>query len=467
MSGNPRVDRLVPPADHSTVPPPNELDVSALLSVRQAIDVLDAEPVTPRVVRLPIGKCRGLRLAQDVLADRDYPPFDKSLMDGYAVRAADVRLAPSELPVVGVVPAGHQPPRALGPGEAMAVMTGAPVPAGADCVVPVEQTEELGFSETDGGRVRINKGVTIGHALARRASDMPAGVVVLSRGTLLEAPALAVAASVGAAELTVYARPRVAVLGTGDEIVPVDQQPDPWQIRNSNNVMLVALLERLGCEVTDLGVAKDDPDAIRDAVIAGLAYDALFVTGGMSMGEFDYVPKVLVEQGVTLKVSKVRMKPGKPFVFGVKQGTEPPRHEGTKDEEDDPTLRASVPDATVPSSAFVFGLPGNPVSAFVCTLRMASRVLARLAGGEPRERWLTGRIDAGLPMNGPREFYQPVIRRAPAGLKSVQNELPAIELLNWKGSADVFTLAQANALLVRAENEPALPKGTMVRVLEL
>jgi molybdopterin molybdotransferase len=163
----------------------------------------------------------------------------------------------------------------------------------------------------------------------------------------------------------------------------------------------------------------------------------------MSMGAYDYVPAAFADLGVDLKITKVRVKPGKPFVFGVKH------------------------DAESSANRFVFGLPGNPVSAFVCTLRLASRILARLNGGAPQERWLTGRLESGLPANGPREFYQPVIRKGPVGHKSAQNELPGIEMLNWRGSADVFTLARANALLVRAENEPALPKGTMVRVLEI
>lgn len=313
------------------------------------------------------------------------------------------------------------------------------MPPGADATVPVEQTQELAD-----GRVRVLQSVPAAYAVARQASDITAGHVVLAAGSIVEAPSIAVAASVGAAELSVYARPRVAVLGTGDEIVPIDASPRPEQIRNSNNVMLAALLERLGCDVTDLGIVADTPDLIRDALARGLAFDALFVTGGMSMGQFDYVPKTLIDLGVTLKITKVKVKPGKPFVFGSTLST--------------------------PHSArrtFVFGLPGNPLSAFVCTLRLASRVLARMAGGMPQERWVIGRLDAGLPANGPREFYQPATIRLPGGLSSAQNELPAIEPLSWKGSADVFTLARASGLLVRVENEPALPKGTMVRVLEI
>ena len=444
------------------VPNPADPDVSALLTVRQAIEIIDTEPVTPRIERVPLARCRGRRLAQDVVADRDYPPFDKSLMDGYAVRAQDVQKTPIDLPVVGVIPAGRWPERGIEPGETMAVMTGAPMPPGSDATVPVEQTEELG-SDGETGTVRILKPVAVGYAVARRASDIAAGKTVLPLGALIDAPAIAVAASVGAAELDVYARPRIAVLGTGDEIIPIDQSPSPAQIRNSNNPMLSALLDRLGCDVTDLGIVADDPDLIRAALERGLAFDALFVTGGMSMGQFDYVPKALIELGVKLKITKVRVKPGKPFVFGVKQSAEMKVLSAESSHRESDSLSTQHPAL----STFIFGLPGNPLSAFVCTLRLASRLLARMTGGVPHERWLTGRLDSGLPANGPREFYQPVLYRQASGMNSAQNELPSIEPLTWRGSADVFTLARANAMLVRTENEPTLPKGTMVRVLEI
>jgi molybdopterin molybdotransferase len=231
-------------------------------------------------------------------------------------------------------------------------------------------------------------------------------------------------------------------LATGDEIVSIDVEPGPSQIRNSNSAMLVSLLKQMGCQVTDLGIVPDKPDSIREALERGLAYDALFVTGGMSMGEYDYVPRVLRDLGVDLKVTKLRIKPGKPFVFGLREGDAAGAH-------------------------FVFGLPGNPVSGFVCTVRLASRVLARLSGGVPAERWVSGKLDSGMPANGPREFYQPARRSITAGRDSSHAQLATITPLTWKGSADLFTLAQANTLLVRPENDPTLPKGTVVRVLEI
>jgi molybdopterin molybdotransferase len=446
----------------------SDLDVSDLLTVRQAIQIIDSVAVTPRTIRVSLSDADGYRLAQPIVTDRDYPPFDKSQMDGYAVRRTDVTTVPAELRVVGEVAAGQSAARSVGPREAIAIMTGAPMPAGAEGVVPVEDVEKIG---EDTIRV-VRMGGDPARFIARRGSDCAGGQIVLRAGTRLGPAQIAVAASVGATELDVFAKPQVAVLATGNELVSAEQEPGPSQIRNSNTPMLLSVLRQMGCDVSDLGVAPDRPDAIREALGRGLAYDALFVTGGMSMGEYDYVPRVLRELGVDLKVTKLRIKPGKPFVFGVKESFLPgPIIAEGGSPGDEAKDRGLPPAATTnedaPRSRFVFGLPGNPVSGFVCTVRLASRLIARLAGGKPEERWLSGKLDCGLPVNGPREFYQPAVRSVAAGRDSSHAELATITPLKWKGSADLFTLAQANVLLVRPENDPTLPKGTVVRVLEL
>lgn len=436
-------------------------DVSDLVSVQQAMRILDSVPVMPRITRMPLAECDGLRLARPIVTDRDYPPFDRSQMDGYAVRRADVTAVPSELRVVGEVAAGQQPQRAVEAGEAIAIMTGAPIPPGAEGIVPVEDVEKIGDEKV---RVMRASGDPA-RFIARRGSDCAGGQIVLREGSRMGPAQIAVAASVGVREVEVFFRPNVAVLATGDELVPVEQEPGPSQIRNSNTPMLLSLLRRMGSEVTDLGVAPDRPQAIREALARGLSFDALFVTGGMSMGEYDYVPRLLQDLGVDLKITKLRIKPGKPFVFGV--SAEPVdekiapvpvfRSEGA----------AEGRGAGAAPSRFVFGLPGNPVSGFVCAVRLASRVLARMAGGAPEERWVSGKLECGMPANGPREFYQPALRSVAAGRDSSHAELATITPLKWKGSADLFTLAQANVLLVRPENDPTLPRGTVVRVLEI
>ena len=222
----------------------------------------------------------------------------------------------------------------------------------------------------------------------------------------------------------------------------VDQTPGETQIRNSNSPMLRALLQKYHGAVTDFGIVADDPISIGIAMKAALEKcTVLFVTGGMSMGTADFVPQIIQDLGFDIRISKLRIKPGKPFVFAAR---------------------------SQPTEQYIFGLPGNPVSGFVCTMRLASRLLTRLAGGTVAENWLVGKLDAGLPANGPREFYQPV-QWTPASSTggSARNEFPSVIPLDWKGSADIFTLSKANALLVRLENEPPMPKGTMVRVLEI
>jgi molybdopterin molybdotransferase len=402
----------------------SEPDVSNLLTVARAIEIIDQAEVHPRVLTKRLSESFGLRLARDLTADRDAPPFDKSLMDGFAVRCADVPVGQAELKVVDEIAAGSGASRALGPSEAMAIMTGAPLPQGADGVVPVEDTMR------NGDFVVVNSKPMPGRFITRRGGDCAAGSIVLQRGTKLGPAQIAVAASVGAAEVEVFEAPRTAVLATGDELVDVSRTPAPSQIRNSNNLMVAALLRRMECAVDDFGIAGDDHLAIESGILRGLDCDALFISGGMSMGVYDLVPKVLASLGAVVLITKLRIKPGKPFVYAYIDRGEHRCH--------------------------VFGLPGNPVSGFACTLRLASRLLTRLAGGEPSDKWLHATLKSPLPANGAREFYQP----------AVHND-GDVTPLEWKGSADVFTLAKANAMIVRAENEPALDAGARVRLLEI
>src|SRR3954468_3125101 len=217
-----------------------ESDSSQLVTVSQAIAAIDAVAVTPRTVRMPLLDAVGRRLAQDVVADRDYPPFNKSLMDGFAVRAADVARMPAELRVVDRLAAGRVATVQVGPGEATAIMTGAPMPDGAEGVVPVEDTQE------QAERVRILRADAIGRNIALKGRDCAAGKTVLAKGIVLGPAQVAVAATVGARDVEVFDEPRIAVLGTGDELADSGSQPLAHQIRNSNNPMTAALLKRLG-----------------------------------------------------------------------------------------------------------------------------------------------------------------------------------------------------------------------------
>jgi molybdopterin molybdotransferase len=403
-------------------------DLSNLISVQQSIRIIDSQPVSPRIEDQDLRSSAGRILAQNVQADRDFPPFDKSLVDGIAIRAGDLGKS-GGFRVVAEVSAGMLADREINPGECMTIMTGAPIPEGADRVVPIE------FVRRTGDVATVEPNAPTNDFIARRASDMARDAQVLHPGQTLGAAQIAVCASVGVHRVRVFARPRVTVLSTGNEIVPIDIRPGPAQIRDSNRAMLCALLTTLGCEVIDSDHSPDDPIRLKHALRSGLESDALFVSGGVSMGAHDYVPALLSELGVALKITKLRVKPGKPFVFGVKRHT---------------TGEQS-------RTSYVFGLPGNPVSAFACTLRLARRLLDRLQGREPVERWIHARLGVDLPANGPREFYQPATYKSDG----------TAHIFPWKGSGDLFTLAQADSLLVRPENDPPLSAGAAVSLLEI
>jgi molybdopterin molybdotransferase len=403
----------------------SEPDVSNLMPVAQAIEIIDSVPVFPQIVTQSLLKSAGLRLAQDIAADRDYPPFDKSLMDGFAVRASDAKGESFAPRIVGEVAAGSSSSRAVEAGECMSIYTGAPMPAGAVGVGPVE------FSEIrSSDSVTLRGPVKVGQNIARRGADCPSGAIVLRRGAKLSPAAIAGAASVGAANVDVFVRPRVVVMSSGDELVPIDQAPQLAQIRNSNGPMLASLFELFGCDTRDAGWVRDDPAAIRAAIQSVLTDgDVLVLSGGMSMGEYDFIPRVLRELNVELRITKLKIKPGKPFVFGTFNGR------------------------------FIFGLPGNPLAGFVCTVRLCSRLIARLSGGvaSDAEQWIYGPLARALPANGPREFYQPV----------QLDRTGTVTPFGWKGSADIYTLAKSNALLVRPENDPPRNAGDVVRALLL
>lgn len=409
----------------------DHLSPPTLPSVDQAVAILDATRVDP-IVTIDIDLTRleeqltSNVLAADVFADRDYPHFDKAIVDGFAVRTADVAVAGVELSLVGEIAAGASGAKPIGPGEAIAIMTGASMPAGADAVVMVEHSELL-----PDGRVRLDRPAKVGGGVARRGSDVAAGKLLLPAGTLVGPAQLAVLASVGATKVPVIGDPIAHVLITGDEIVPIGEIPTGPQIRDASGPALVSMLRHFGA-LPGLSHVRDDRDTIRTAIdqIASEA-DVLLVSGGMSMGRHDHVPAVLRELGFELKVTKLRIKPGKPFVFACRD------RPGKTD--------------------FVFGLPGNPVSSFVCTLRLASRVISRLRGLKPRDDWRLVRLAEGLPANGDREFY------LPASVDADGTATP----LKWKGSADVFTLARADVLVVRPIDDSARNPGDIVRALAI
>ncbi|NND85411.1 MAG: molybdopterin molybdotransferase MoeA [Acidimicrobiia bacterium] len=308
-------------------------------------DVIAAVPLLP-AEPTPLDDALGLVLADDAIVPHDLPPFTNSAMDGYAVRAADVAAAPAALEVLEDVPAGSVAGAVVLPGTAIKIMTGAPMPEGADAVVRVEDTEQ------DGATVRIGVGVGKGTNVRPAGGDVRAGEVALPAGRRLTPAMVGVLASIGTTMPVVHRRPRVAVMSTGDEVLPPEADLRPGAIRDSNRPILRSLLAELGAEVVDLGIIGDDANALRDAVARGAAgADAIITSGGVSMGEYDLVKQVLGELG-SVDFWQVAMQPGKPFAFGHVDGTP------------------------------LFGLPGNPVSVTVAFEQFARPALLTMMGSQ-------------------------------------------------------------------------------------
>ncbi|MGA1438547.1 MAG: gephyrin-like molybdotransferase Glp [Ilumatobacteraceae bacterium] len=297
-------------------------------------------------IEVPFEEAVGLVLAADVVAEELVPPFDNTAVDGYAVIAADTAVVPVELDVVGEVAAGAATDRVLARGEVIRIMTGAPIPAGADAIVMVEDTERL-----DGGeRVRISASVEAGAAVRRAGDDVEPGQLLFEAGTVVTPPIVGVLASINARTVRVHRRVRVAVLSTGDELVEDGRPLRPGEIRESNRRMLSGLLRSVGCEVVDMGTVRDDESAL-EAVLreAASSCDAIVTSGGVSMGDYDVV-KAVLGRIADMTWMQVAIKPAKPFAFGELDG---------------------VP---------VFGLPGNPVSSIVSFEMLARPALRRMAG---------------------------------------------------------------------------------------
>jgi molybdenum cofactor synthesis domain-containing protein len=379
-----------------------------MIPVDAALDIVLKHTPILGAEEVPLTEALGRVLAEDVPADADLPPFDRAAMDGYAVRASDVAGAPVVLDVAAQVRAGQWPDRPLPAGQAVQVMTGAPVPAGATAVQPVEKTRAL-----DGGRrVEILEAVATGAHIARQGSEGHAGDEVLARGSTIDPATVAVLAAVGKARVMVGRRPTVSVLVTGDELVDVWDAPARGRIRNSNGYALMAQARWAGAEARSLGVVPDVAALIGDAVREGFSSDVLVISGGVSEGAFDLVEEVLARFDVGLLFTKVAIKPGAPLVFGRR---------GDK---------------------LVFGLPGNPVSAQVTFDLFARAALLRMQGARVVTR---PTVEV--------ELLEPATNRSgrrnhlPARVRSEGGRLVAAPLRSV-GSGDVVAHARANALVV-------------------
>lgn len=373
---------------------------------------------------------QGRVLQEEVRADQDYPPFDKALMDGYAVVAADLETAPRTLRVLEEILAGADPARLrrVTPGTASRIMTGAPIPPGADAVLMVEETETV---PGDPEAVRALRAVKAGDSLARRGDDTRAGTALLLSGEFIGPGEIAVLAAAGRTRVIVGRRPRVAVLPTGDELVEPGRPPGPGRIRNSNGPLLMALAARVGAEARYLGVAPDRPEELARAIEEGLGADLLLITGGVSMGTRDLVGETLRSLGVEILFDRVSIKPGKPFTFG-RRG---------------PTL--------------VFGCPGNPVSTYVIFEVFARPALRKMMGLErPSRERLSGRLESKVRQRPGRVgYYQARARFADGAYR--------VTVLPTSGSADFLSCARGNALAIVPAEVTTMAAGDPIELLLL
>jgi len=389
-----------------------------MITVDEATAILEGISFRPEAERVSIEEALNRILAQDVLSSIDMPPFPKSAMDGYAVRSDD----PSRrFRIVEVIPAGYVPSKPIGRGQCAKIMTGGMLPEGTDRVVKREVTvEDDGFMEITGEDKRRN--------VCFQGEDLKVGDLVLSRGCRLRPQEIAVAASMGLAEIQVFRRPEVGIMTTGSEIIPPGRSLEKGQIYDSNTFSLSAQVQQAGAVVKRRESAVDDPREIRRSLERLLdTCDVVLVSGGVSMGDYDYVPSTLRELGVTLHFEKIAIKPGKPTVFGTRGGR------------------------------FVFGIPGNPVSTFVIFELFIKPFLYRMMGHDFRPLLIPGTLAREiLRRSAERSAYYPVVY-----------EEGRVHPLPYHGSAHIHALARANGLICLARGQKKIPPESLVHVRQI
>lgn len=379
---------------------------------------VSAARALPAAGTVALLQAAGCVLAEQVTADRDYPPVARSVRDGFAVRASNL---PGELRVIGEVRAGESFDGEVQSGEAVEIMTGAPIPRGADCVVMIEHVK------VTGDRVDIPRPLTSGENVSPQGAEAGRNEILLEPGRRLGFAEIALLATVGRPRVSVYRKPEVAILATGDEIIEVDQTPLPYQIRNSNAQALAVQVMRAGGCPKVLPVAPDLYAGTRELVEQGLCSDLLLLSGGVSAGKYDLVERVLADLGAEFFFDRVLIQPGQPLVFGQAQGK------------------------------FFFGLPGNPASTMV-TFEIFARAAVEL---------LAGQSESILPLPWcklTQDFRQKtgLTRFLPATLSRDGSEVTP---LRWQGSGDVPALARSNAFLVTEPDRESWSAGDLIRIL--
>jgi molybdopterin molybdotransferase len=382
---------------------------------------------------VPLEECAGRVLGADVTAPHDFPPFDNSSMDGFAVRAEDTNASPAALKVVSDIPAGSTPTVNLAPGQAARIMTGAQLPTGANAVAPVEDTDahhrEAGAAAPS--LVTLKKPLKPGENIRLRGADARAGEVVLKKGRVLKPQDLGLLAALGMGKVIVHKKPRVALISSGDELLPVDAPLEPGKIRDSNSYTLAASIQSAGAMALRLGVAKDSREAIA-ALLDRAAHeevDLILTSAGVSVGAFDFIKDVVEAQG-EMDFWRVNMRPGKPLAFGKYRGIN------------------------------FIGLPGNPVSAFVGFEIFVRPVLGRLSGSmEPERRTVRVRCEQEIESDGRESYLRAVIRENDGILYA--------RLTGHQGSGNLFSLTHADALLIIPAGVKCVPANEEVNAILL
>ena len=408
-----------------------------MLTVSEALAAIISSVQPGPVVEVALDAAWGQVLAESVVSEVDSPPFDKALMDGYAVRAVDLTAA-ADFEVIEEITAGRIALCTVGPRQAVRIMTGAPIPAGADAVVPVEETEfQPAADSAILGCVVLRTKTTCrpGQFVLARGAAVQRGAQVLSGGRFIRAQEIAALAELGHARVRVVRRPRVAILATGDELVPADQLPGPGQIRNSNEPMLAAQIQQAGAEAVRLGIARDERHALRERINAGLKCDFLLLSGGVSAGKLDLVPSELAAAGVQQVFHKIQMKPGKPLWFGM--------------------LKPSANDPP----CYVFGLPGNPVSSMVCCELFVRAALRQWQGLEPA---VATPIRASLTREITSSSNRPTYH--PAHVAWTSEGRAQVNLVDWVGSSDVCATVDANSTALLPAGDHAWKAGESLEV---
>jgi len=395
---------------------------AAVLSFEDARRVVEEQARQLRPVdteRRELLHAQGMVLAEEIAADRAFPPFARATRDGFAVRSAEVATPPARLRVVAEIRAGSSLGRALQPGEAAEIMTGAPAPEGADAVVMVEHTSRRG------AEVEIKRTVAAGENIVPAGSEARRGQALLAQGMRLAFPQIAVAAAAGKADVRVYKRPRVAILATGDEIVDVAAAPGPHQIRNSNSYSLAAQAHSAGGEAVQLPIAPDDAVQLRHLIAEGLTADLLLISGGVSMGKHDLVEETLQHFDAQFLFTGALIQPGRPVVFGHARGAE--------------------------GSRPFFGLPGNPVSTMVTFQVFVRPVLDALAGAPPTKLlFVQARLKKDFKTRTGLRRFLPAIYSADSA---------EVEVVPWQGSGDIVSCARANSYLAVPPDRDRLAAG--------